>query len=221
MAARGAVAAPASNNTACRVRVDVNALNMRAGPGTTFPVLSQLSLAAEVPAVGRLSDGSWLEVNQGGTRGWVSAAYTALLGNCNLSVTTPPASPTPVASPTPLQQAQQQPNLVVATLNGASSITLAGGEVVSSYLLQVRNAGNAPTGAFNVTIFFPDGTAFDYVINELQPGAQSNIDGLTVTFGSPGTYRLEVFVDSSNNIAESNESDNGAFLDIVVSAATP
>lgn len=209
-----------ASNPVCRARIDTNGLRFRAGPGTDYNILSSFNLGTELPLVGRLGDNSWWEVTSSNQRGWVSAAYTTLLGNCqNIPITTPPASPTPVATNT--SSAPQLANLTVSTLTGANNIVLIGGEVATSYVLRVKNVGQTAAGAFNVTIFYPNNTAFDYTVQSLAPNAEVEIPGVTAVFNSPGTYRLEVLVDSSNNITESTEDDNRKTLDIAVVFPTP
>ncbi len=208
------------SNTVCRARVDTNGLRFRAGPSTDYNILSSFNLGAELPLVGRLGDNSWWEVTSNNQRGWVSASFTTLLGSCqNIPVTTPPASPTPVATNT--SPAPQLANLTVSTLTGTSNIVLLGGEVAASYVLRVKNVGQTAAGAFNVTIFYPNNTAFDYTVQSLAPNTEVEIPGVTATFNSPGSYRLQVLVDSSNNITESSEDDNRKALDINVVFPTP
>ena len=207
-------------NPTCRARIDVGTLNFRAGPSVDYNIIGVLNLGNEPTLVGRLGDNSWWEVNSGGQRGWVSAAYTTLLGNCgNVPVTAAPATSTP--QPTATSSAPQQANLIVSTLTGSNSIVLTGGEVLASYILRVKNVGGTDAGAFNVTITYPNGDVFDFTVSSLGAGQETEIPDVTATFSTPGTYRLTVFVDSSGNITESDKNDNLAFLDITVLDPTP
>jgi hypothetical protein len=210
-------------NPTCRARVDTTTLNLRQGPGTDFSIVAVLNLGAEVPLVGRLGDNSWWQVTSGANRGWVSAAYTTLLGNCNnVAVSAPPASPTAAITPTPT--GPQPANLLVSVLTGPKNIVLTGGEVAASYIISVRNSGGTNAGAFNVTITKPNGQTVDYSIAGLNAGQELQIPDPTftnATFTTPGTYRLTVFVDSSGNITETNKTDNVLSLDIVVVSPTP
>jgi uncharacterized protein YgiM (DUF1202 family) len=213
---------PPTFNPVCRARVDVASLNFRQGPGTTYAILGAFTLGNEIPVVGRLGDNSWWQVNFNNTRGWLSAAYTTLLGTCNnVPVTTPPASPTPTVTPT--QAGPAPANLVVSTLTGTTNFVLTGGEVAATYILRVKNVGGVNAGAFNVTITKPDGTVSDYTVASLSAGAEIEVPSnfTSAVFSTPGTYRLSVFVDSSGNITESSKDDNNKFLDITVSAPTP
>lgn len=210
-------------NPTCRARVDVEGLRFRRGPSTEYEIISSLRAGLEVPLVGRLGDNSWWEVTSGGQRGWVSAQFTTLLGsntNCaNIPISTPPASPTPIPSPT--TAAQALPNLVISTLSGANNIVFTGGQVSATYILRVRNAGNAPAGAFNITITYPDGRVSDFTVASLAPNQEIDVPNVTATYTAIGTYRLSVLVDSSGNITESSKNDNTGFLDIIVSEPTP
>jgi LysM repeat protein/SH3-like domain-containing protein len=54
-------------------------LNLRTGPGTSYPVILALSQGMTVPVSHRNSDGTWVRLTlPGGTVGWVSAPYLTL-----------------------------------------------------------------------------------------------------------------------------------------------
>lgn len=55
--------------------VTAESLNVRSGPGTTYPVIGGLSLGDEVEVVGKNDTGSWLQITYEGGRGWVFATY--------------------------------------------------------------------------------------------------------------------------------------------------
>ncbi|MFP4322676.1 MAG: Ig-like domain-containing protein [Anaerolineales bacterium] len=217
----GPTAIPPTLDPRCRARVDVAALNFREGPAVDYEVIRSFQLGNEPLVVGRLGDNSWWQVTSAERQGWVSAAFTTLLGNCaNIPVATPPVSPTP--SPTATEAGPALPNLQVATLAGANEIVLTGGQVSAVYLLRVENTGGGAASApFNVTITYPSGEVTDFTVEALAPEEAVEIPNVNASFTSPGTYRLAVLVDSSGNIEESNENDNTAFLDITVSEPTP
>ena len=54
-------------------------LNMRAGPGTAFPVVMVLSRDVQVAIIGCLDDRTWCDIEYDGARGWVSGAYISVL----------------------------------------------------------------------------------------------------------------------------------------------
>src|SRR5262245_60971080 len=47
-------------------------LNLRQGPGTDYPVTGSLPAGTEVVVIGRLTDGSWLQVKAEAGEGWIS-----------------------------------------------------------------------------------------------------------------------------------------------------
>ncbi|MGQ9849694.1 MAG: SH3 domain-containing protein [Aggregatilineaceae bacterium] len=64
-------------------RINVNDLNVRAGPGTAYPVLGTLSLGTQVQIIGRTADSTWLATSFNGTTGWILAELTAVEGDLN------------------------------------------------------------------------------------------------------------------------------------------
>lgn len=58
-------------------------LNMRAGPGTTYPILDVLPRGTNVPVIGRTSTGRWIQVIFQSTTGWLSTPYTTVHGELN------------------------------------------------------------------------------------------------------------------------------------------
>jgi uncharacterized protein YraI len=68
-----AIAAPA---TALAARgYATNTVNMRAGPGTEYPVVDTIPAGAHVTIHGCLSDYAWCDVSWRGDRGWVASSY--------------------------------------------------------------------------------------------------------------------------------------------------
>ncbi len=213
-------AIPPTVDPRCRARVDVASLNFREGPSTDYDIIRAFQLGNEPLVIGRLGDNSWWRVNSNGTTGWVSAAFTTLLGNCqSVAIAAPPVSPTPI--PTATEAGPALPNLQISTLAGANQIVLTGGEVSAIYLLRVQNTGGTAAGAFNITITYPSGQVSDFTVESLAAGEEIEVPDVNATFSSPGAYRLSVLVDSSGNIEESNENDNIGTLDITVSEPTP
>jgi len=85
--------------------ITAEALNVRRGPGTNYPVSGQLQQNEVVEIVGKNADSSWLQiVYPAGTigRGWVSVSYAQVSGSlASIPVVEapPPPSPTPASSP--------------------------------------------------------------------------------------------------------------------------
>ncbi len=62
-------------------------LNVRSGPGPTFPILTIISRGQTFPAVGRNAAGTWVQLNVGGTIGWVNRGWVAVSSLWNLPIT--------------------------------------------------------------------------------------------------------------------------------------
>lgn len=66
---------PAGAASAATGGATVTSLNMRAGPGTWYPVVITMPPNAALTVFGCLNSGSWCDVSWGGARGWVAANY--------------------------------------------------------------------------------------------------------------------------------------------------
>ncbi len=69
---------------ACLASITTN-LNVRAGPGTDYPILGTLQWPATVEALSRWNVGgkTWWRIDYNGARGWVAAWYTETEGSCD------------------------------------------------------------------------------------------------------------------------------------------
>ncbi|WP_119067547.1 CARDB domain-containing protein [Aggregatilinea lenta] len=215
-------------NPLCRARINV-ALNFRRGPGVAYDIISTVSAGSELPIAGYadVTDGRWWQVSWGGQFGWVKESYTEQMGDCSaIRPATVPVSPTPQPSETPVPTqpgataTPTLPDLRLSVLDGPRDITLgADGKAQATYNIAVRNDGGQTSGQFNLAVALPTGQIQDLgVVAGLAGGQQVSVPsgGLVVTFDSPGIKRLLVTVDQNNVVAESNESNNQAYLDITV-----
>lgn len=78
-------------------------INVRAGPGTNYPVVGQFQPGQEARVTGRNEDTSWWQVGLGGaaeTLGWVSGELVTLSGGDDGAIPVA-AAPQPPPSPTP------------------------------------------------------------------------------------------------------------------------
>ena len=218
-------------NPLCRARLNV-ALNFRSGPSVNYGIISTVSAGAELPIAGYtdMTDGRWWQVTWGGQFGWVKESYTQQLGDCSaIRPATVPVSPTPQPSQTPVPTqpgataTPTPPDLRLSMLDGPREITLgADGKAQATYNIAVRNDGGQTSGQFHVAVALPNGQIQDLgLVAGLSGDQQVSVPsgGLVVTFDSPGIKRLLVTVDPDNIAAESNESNNQAYLDITVNGS--
>jgi len=90
------------------------------------------------------------------------------------------------------------------------------GTVSARYTVRVYNQGTGNSGQFTTSFRQPDGTVIQLpIVVNLAPGQYADL-GLDVTFTASNTYRLEAFVDSGAQVAESDEGNNIRTLNVVV-----
>jgi hypothetical protein len=84
-----------------------SAINVRAGPGTNYPVVGQLQPGQTAAVTGRNQDTSWWQISLTGagtaeTPGWVYGELVTLTGDsAAIAVAAAPPPPTPAPQPTP------------------------------------------------------------------------------------------------------------------------
>ena len=88
--------------------VQTDTLNIREGPGTSYPVIGRLMNGDAITITGRLDDGSWyqIQVTERGS-GWVSSALVKPATSANQIALAPTLTPrpAPTASATPNREA--------------------------------------------------------------------------------------------------------------------
>ncbi len=83
--------------------VDVDGLNLRAGPAVLHPIIGGIGRSTPVAINGRNHDGSWLAVRlPSDRRGWISARFVELRRDYDTIPTQPTPSPPPTLTPTPV-----------------------------------------------------------------------------------------------------------------------
>ena len=102
------------------------AVNIRGGPGTEYPVIGGLQPGNDIPVIGRDSGGSWLVIAYAGNQGWVAKMVVSVNGDtAGLPVVAaPPAPPAaapppaaPTAAPAPVVPAPSSAHGIVGTLS--------------------------------------------------------------------------------------------------------
>jgi len=98
-------------------------VNVRSGPGTTFPVIGSLAVGSSLLVSGR-SDNDWYTVTAGGQQGWVSGSVVTLNGLCDELAL---AAPTPLPTPLPIAPYDTGTFSLVADRDGGNQVS----EVIS------------------------------------------------------------------------------------------
>jgi ABC-type branched-subunit amino acid transport system substrate-binding protein len=187
----------------------LDAVNLRAGPDTTFDILGQLLEGERVPAVGANVDRSWLVVTWRGQQVWVSADVVDVFDPGGLVQQLPVADAqtarTPGALIPPAERAAG-PDLVIDSvlLNPPSLIPNQG----FTATVLIRNQGGQPAGPFSIgTTFQPGNITVAGNSAGVAANSATGVDLSGVARGS-GQFSVNVTVDTNNTVAETNENNN-------------
>jgi hypothetical protein len=153
-------------------RVTAYALNVRAGPGTAYPIVGGLSLGDSVEVVGKNAAGTWLQINYNGQEDWIAAAYVDLTGSL---VTVPEVSAPPLPAPTPTPSP------------GSEDLAEPENELTGKLVFQTSNGGD-------IYVINADGSGLRRLTDGMEPAWSP--DGTKVAFArwegeSPGIYVID------------------------------
>lgn len=147
-------------------------VNVRFGPSTTFPVITQMNSSTIGTVIGRLQDASWYQINIGGLTGWISATVVRLGGPCQLvpiviptptpTIGAPPTlTPTPTSTGLPLPTATfTLPPAVTATLNFSQPPNYGSTALTSGFVPDPFTVGITSGGSVNVNYLSGGCTGF-------------------------------------------------------------
>jgi uncharacterized protein YgiM (DUF1202 family) len=91
---------PTSTVGANLVTVTAELLNVRHGPGTSYPIITTVAKGVKATALGQDPSGGWLLVRlPNGTEGWISRAYTDFQGSLPIAHVPPLPTATPTRTP--------------------------------------------------------------------------------------------------------------------------
>ncbi|MCX9077594.1 MAG: SH3 domain-containing protein, partial [Candidatus Methanoperedens sp.] len=170
------------------------AVNVRSGPSTDYPILVTISPQSVYDVVGRNNDSSWylITYSGGSNRGWVSASVTRLGGNCTAVPTAtfqPPPNSTPTATPT---RTSTPPGGVTATPSPTGQGQVAPAD--SDYFLNVDMGGQngaITQGSVSNVVSHPTGDYEDYLFfstnNINQQGGSGTLVRQIFNFSCTGT----------------------------------
>jgi hypothetical protein len=200
-----------------RAEIIVDSANVRTGDSTAYAVMDGLNLGTLVEIVGLSTTGSgWYQIIlPDSRRGWVSPTVVRVSGDVrSVPRVAPPPPPPPTATPIPATQA----NLAI------QSITLDPGQPTCGQTMTITvvvvNNGSGTAGGGTVAIqdiHLASGTgagSTSGVFPNLNPGQTfAPVMRLTVDTFFNETHRINVTVDSTLQVPETNEGDNGGFRD--------
>lgn len=162
-------------------RITEDKVNVRSGPGTEYPVITQLGMNTTTEIIGVVASQDWWEVIlPSGGIGWVSARYLDMGGclTCVALVTPPPTpTPRPTSTPSPTQKPlPTQPRRIATNRDSFSGSQGAGGW---TYLMESgRNSGQWMPMQFDGQCYRTGNSEHDVRIcagGEVHPGVTTRI----------------------------------------------
>lgn len=187
------------------VRVNVQALNVRTGPGPNYDRLGQVELNAQFRVLGAIADYSWFAIDFQSNVGWVAAQYVEVLGGlAGVSIVQPPPTPTISATLTP--SLPPNPDIVIDTVSLSPPQPLPNRAFTAA--VTVRNAGGGAAGRFAVAATWEPGGVYTASFVEGLAGGQTAQVFLTPTLGGTGVFQVAIVADLNNDVPELNEGNN-------------
>jgi cell division septation protein DedD len=203
---------PTVAGVAPTLRVTFDFLNIRAGPGTDFPQIGRMNSGDVARVVGRNGDRTWLVVEWGQVRGWVTSNpnFSEIIGDTtNIPLVAPPQAPT--ASPT-LQFVQ--PDLApTSTIGNFADLVIDLWTITPQtpianqtfyVTIVVRNQGSRDAPASLLTgIFQPGNERSDMAVPPLRAGESVTLPPMYVTLRSSGPNQTATLtLDVQNEVDE-------------------
>lgn len=204
---------PTSLNSGQPIVTSTVDANVRQGDDTSYPVVGALLAGEQASVIGISSTGSgWFYIQlSNGRRGFVAPGIVAFNGNvASLTRINPPPPPTPTATPTPTTRA----NLVISGLR-LDPVQPDCGESFEIFI-NVTNNGTGPTSSSGTLSIIDRHVASGGQQGDtnggfpvLNPGDNFVVVAvLTINTFFEEQHDIIVTLDPSNQIAETNESDN-------------
>ena len=210
--------APAVMVESPQVTARVNA-NIRAGDSTSFHAIDALLTGERAPILGISSrNNGWYQISlPNGQRGWISEVVVHVSGPTDdLPRIVPPALPRPRPTATP---AAAHADLVVEWINLEPEQPLCNKAVkITAQIANIGRGHSRYSGSISVQDWhLSSGSGAATTVGgfpPLAPGQRFHaIMHLTVNTWYDDVHRLNVQVDSTNTVAESNEGNNNASRD--------
>lgn len=181
-------------------------LNVRAGPGTVYPIIGRLNRNERVELIGANTDFTYYVIIFRQRQAWISGDRTLLRiisgDRRTLPLVEPPPTPTPrpTRTPTFTPTPEPFPDIVLVTANLVPPIPAPG----QPFTLQVtiRNQGGLNAGEFAVATAFDPGQVYSaQIVPGLAVGAQTTVN-LTGTVTGTGNFTIAIVLDLNAQVDE-------------------
>ncbi len=209
--------------TSCNPLVTANVVaNVRSGPDTAYDAVGTLSQGQTATIAGRNDASTWWYIEYpvgSGRHGWISGTVvTSACVPAVVQVVAAPPSPTVAAadnsssgdSSSDSESSSGTPDLVAL----AMQYYVVSGKTVH-VMVSVTNAGDGAAGPFVVTWWANQTTGgCHWTLTKLAAGKRKDIEcEYTYEWGA-SKYTSTLFVDSDNNVTESNEGNNKKYFEV-------
>lgn len=197
--------------TQCTPLVSANVVaNVRSGPDTAYDVVGSLSQGAAAAVAGRNDASTWWYIDYpagSGNHAWIAGTVvTAACLPAAVQVVAAPPFPTSVPqadAPSEDGDSSGTPDLVAYAMQYSPN-----GKKVS-VMVSVKNTGNATAGGFTVVwLSNQDKPGCDWQVQGLGAGKSKNLECQYEYQWNATKYWSVLVVDSSGQVAESNEGNN-------------
>lgn len=187
---------PSATPNVVTATVNNRVLNVRAGPGTNYPVLDQLSQGEQVVVAGRNDNFQWLFIQYEGRVGWVAAEFVNIFDPGGLVATLPIVQPPPTPTPGPTQRPTDADLIITGvTLSPTSPQP----SVPVTATVTIANVGTANAGPFAIATSFLPGEIYSAQNLGGLASGQTITTTLTATFSQTGYVPDLAFVVDLNN----------------------
>lgn len=207
---------PTVQDTTPRVIARLNA-NVRSGDSQIYPVIATLNAntSATIAAISSTGSGWYLIDLPTGGRGWIAPSVVDVTGNLagvqRIAPPPPPATATPLPTPTPVASVDLVGDAFAPSINPPVC------NQPFDVFINLANRGTAPAAA-GFTVIIRDvhvatGTEAARIERRVDRALQVNenfvVGGqLNVSVFFNEQHRIEVLIDTGNQVPESNETNN-------------
>ena len=207
--------APTATPEPAKVQVTADVVNLRSGPGTTYPRVTQAKQGQTFAILAKNEDASWLQVSANGQEAWVinDARWTSVVGSLEAltvaeNIPAPPPTPKPRPTATPAPTNTPAPTFLFKRFSMEPRSSTNPIVTIFAGLWNRQLDPEHPISGYNMTVILPDGQRQEFPFGAV---ALKGDPGPTGTFVYtikaefplvPGVYKLYVSDGSGKQVSE-------------------
>ena len=207
--------APTDTPAPAQVQVTANVVNLRSGPGTSYPRVTQAKQGQTFEILAKNADGSWFQVSANGKTAWVinDARWTSTVGNTATvtvaeNIPAPPPTPKPRPTATPAPTNTPAPTLLFKRFSMEPRPSNNPIVTIFAGLWNSSLDPDHPISGYNMTVVLPNGQHQEFPFGNValkgDPGpAGTFVYTIKAEFPLvPGVYKLYVSDGSGQQVSE-------------------